>query len=175
MSRWICASNWRSFHRWSTSSPSLPAHASRAGFWDNLNVGGCYEAAAPGDPNATKCATDLQEEVECYMTACEANCPVTCNPAISGCTASASDFMTSQNNLIGCFNAVLPGTGSGLCDKYGTAAQTDCASFTADSGPVGMCNDAINTLYSTGTPSAAAIKKAWTEMFTVICLPPGGD
>jgi hypothetical protein len=143
-----------------------------AGLSVNVNIGGCYAAAAPTDKTAQKCAKDLEEGQECYLQACATNCPVTCDPATDAtCTASSSAYTSS----VTAFNACASATISGECATYFTAANTDCASLTgSDGGPIGQCNDAINVLFSSTTPTHTDLVRAWTELFTVVCGPAAG-
>jgi hypothetical protein len=130
------------------------------GFFEQPNIGGCYAAAG-----ATACATAWEENQECWMQACAANCPLPPNTDPS--------FPAAQNAISGCIKTTE--TGSGGCVSYGSKITSACmSSMGADSGLVGMCNDAVNILFATTPPTLAKVVQAYTELFTVVCGPPAG-
>jgi hypothetical protein len=143
-----------------------------AGIAEFNNVGGCYAAAAPTNPDATKCETDYQEAEECFLQACATNCPL---PA-----QSSSDYTAAATALQNCIYDVIPEKGSGICSSYGTAVNTDCAVFgspdagIADSGAVGACNDAL-AIFQLAKPTDAQLTHAYNEFFGTICGTGPGD
>jgi hypothetical protein len=137
------------------------------GDFQSLNVGGCIVAAAGGNAAATACAADIEEDLECDLEACGANCPL---PAE---TDPTYDEATSA--FYNCFNVADPTSGTGgECSKYSTAINTDCS---ADSGPVAAAfNTCVGLAGNDGvindpSSSLADYVQAWNQYLNLVCGP----
>jgi hypothetical protein len=136
-----------------------------------VDYGACYANAAPGDMVVQTCAKDIEEWTECQLQACATNCPVP-NEMTTPCE-DVPECEAAQTALNGCQTA----SNSGVCKTYYDNVNTDCASVTADSGPIFDCNSAISVLTST-TATLAQVATAFTQYLDIICvaggIPEGG-
>jgi hypothetical protein len=124
-----------------------------------LNTGGCFVAA---DPSNTKCATDLQEQLECEIYACQANCPV---PALTaGADPTAIAAFDDATMLFGECQGTADNSG---CAKYVAAVNTDCP-LDAGTGALNNCLNDITALEST-TTTAVQLAAATQDYFNTIC------
>jgi hypothetical protein len=130
-----------------------------AGKFEYPNFGGCIAAAAPGNPAAMKCATDYEEENECWLAACAAGCPVP--------STTSPDHDTAFMAFSLCVSTA-EATG-GPCAKYVAAVSADCGSLATDSGPLGACFDAIH-VFDTSAPLTEQAR-AIGEVVEVVCGP----
>jgi hypothetical protein len=131
-----------------------------------INTGGCYTAVAPTDTGAQKCATDLQESIECGLTACLPSCVVPTPPGTEECTAASDpSCFAAQSKFFDCTDDASKGG----CAKYNTAAMTDCAAYEGDSGTFGQCN-AIQSALSDQDASVAEVDAALLKLVNIICL-----
>jgi hypothetical protein len=130
---------------------------SGAGTFEYPNLGGCIAAAAPDNPAAIQCATDYEEENECWLAACAPGCPI---PA-----ATSPDHEAALMAFSLCVSAA-EGKG-GSCEKYEAAIAAGCPGLTTSAGPLGECFDAINVFNSGASLSAQA--QAIGEVIDVVC------
>jgi hypothetical protein len=134
-----------------------------------FNSGGCILAAGGGNAAVTTCAEDFEEDLECDLQACGANCPL---PAQNDPT-----FNEAATALINCIGAAdpPPDAGVGECSKYSAAINADCS---ADSGPVAaavnLCGGLFNGI-NDQTSSLADFVQAWNQYLNLVCVPAARD
>ena len=117
------------------------------------NLGGCVAALDPSTAGQ-KCATDLEANIECLVTACNA-----CSVPTTADDAELTDYDA-------CEGAAEPGA----CSAYEAAATTDCAADEADGGPASACFAAVATLAMEGASQAASLH-ALNVLYGSVCAP----
>jgi hypothetical protein len=129
------------------------------------NLGGCV-AALDTSTAGQACATALENNVECLITACS-SCTFPGKPTDDGGAVSAYEACQAE---------ALPNTGTGPCTDAAMAVTTACASETKDSapGPGAVCFTAVETLETMGA-SDAEIYQALKVLFASNCAPSAID
>jgi hypothetical protein len=103
---------------------------SDTGGFVTANVAGCVELA---DPTALGCAKALQAKAQCDLMACEANCPVSTDPASAGPSLAAYDECTQDVEVGGCKGFAEAGVTA--CESADPTALVACgATATVDGG-----------------------------------------
>lgn len=131
-----------------------------------IDFGACISLSEPSNMAAQTCAKDEEESLECILQACLSNCPI---PMETGECSADPACVTAENAFDDCYTAAAKGE----CMSYSTAINTDCATVTADSGPLADCLSAISVLTSTSSPSPAEVSKALNQYLDIICLAGG--
>jgi hypothetical protein len=112
-----------------------------------------------------KCATDIEESLECQLQACTGNCPIPTPPMGESCDADPACKKADDE-----FNACLTSANAGACAKYGTAANADCATVAAESGPLFDCTKDLNVLVAgPGDAGVAAFYSGFTQFVDLLC------
>ncbi len=149
------------FTDWTRANWGAMVALTNPGESDFFNVGGCFVAT---DPSLSKCATDLQEQLECELFACQASCPVPKIP--TGENPSTDTAYLSASDL---FSECQMTADISVCKKYVTAVGSDCP--TTDAGLPGALTNCLNDLNIIQTTmSQSAYAAANLDLFTTLCV-----